>query len=399
MLRSQGVFVGRGAAPKVAFLYTGQGSQYVNMLKHLREAEPIVAETFAEADRIMTPLLGRPLTSFIFIDSSDHEAVRQLEQHLLQTEITQPAVLATDLALTRMLAAYGVHPDMVMGHSLGEYGALQAAGSLTFDAALEAVSARGKEMADLDVGDNGAMAAVFGPLDAVEAIVAQADGYVVIANFNSTNQAVIGGQTAAVDAAVTACQRAGITALRIPVSHAFHTSIVAPASEPLVAMLRRLDVRAPQVPVVANVTGEFYPSGAGKEAMLDLLGRQVASPVQFVKGLRTLYDAGARVFVEVGPEGACTASSRTCSANTTTSSPCSPTIRSSGTWHRSISRSAGSTRPVSAWSRPSESAAPTLGRPPRCEHRKLRSRARNPHQRLSLTSRQRPVRPRDRGHP
>ena len=136
MLKSQGVFVGRGPAPKVAFLYTGQGSQYVNMLQSLREHEPIVADTFAEADVTMTPLLGRSLTSYVFGDSSDPAAVKQMTKQLMQTEITQPAVLATDLALTRLLAAYGVKPDMVMGHSLGEYGALVAAGCLTFKAAL-----------------------------------------------------------------------------------------------------------------------------------------------------------------------------------------------------------------------------------------------------------------------
>ncbi|HRW18314.1 MAG TPA: type I polyketide synthase [Dermatophilaceae bacterium] len=176
MLRQQGVFVGRGPAPKVAFLYTGQGSQYVNMLRSLHTSEPIVKATFDEADRVMTPLLGRPLTSFIYVDPSDEAAVKGATKQLMQTEITQPAVLATDLSLTRLLAAYGIEPDMVMGHSLGEYGALVAAGSLTLDAAMEAVSARGREMAKVSVEDNGAMAAVFGPLDEIERTVAAADG-------------------------------------------------------------------------------------------------------------------------------------------------------------------------------------------------------------------------------
>ncbi len=304
MLRQQGVFVGRGAAPKVAFLYTGQGSQYVNMLDDLRATEPIVAETFRQADEVMTPLLGRPLSSFIFVDGDDPDAVAQLEQELLQTEITQPAVLATDSGIGRLLAAYGMRPDMVMGHSLGEYGALIASGSLTFEAALEAVSARGREMAALSVEDNGAMAAVFGPLTEIERIVEATDGYVVVANINSNNQAVVGGATDAVLAAVEAFTAAGMQAIRIPVSHAFHTSIVAPASVPLVETLRRLDVQPPQIPLVANVTGDFYPADATSDTMLDYLGRQVASPVQFVRGLRTLYDAGARVFVEIGPKRA-----------------------------------------------------------------------------------------------
>ncbi len=304
MLRQQGVFVGRGPAPKVAFLYTGQGSQYVNMLQGLRETEPIVADTFREADAVMTPLLGRPLSSYIFIDADDPAAVAQLEQELLQTEITQPAVLATDSSIARLLAAYGMRPDMVMGHSLGEYGALIAAGSLTFDAALEAVSARGHEMASLSLDDNGAMAAVFGPLTEIERIVDATPGYAVIANINSNNQAVVGGATAAVLAAIDAFTAAGMQAVRIPVSHAFHTSIVAPASVPLIASLRRLDVGPPRIPLVANVTGEFYPEDATNDTMLDYLGKQVASPVQFVKGLHTLYEAGARVFVEVGPKRA-----------------------------------------------------------------------------------------------
>jgi acyl transferase domain-containing protein len=304
MLRQQGVFVGRGAPAKVAFLYTGQGSQYVNMLAGLRSAEPIVADVFRQADDVMTPLLGRPLTSFIFIDGDDPQAVAGLEQQLLQTEITQPAVLATDQGITQVLAAYGMRPDMVMGHSLGEYGALVAAGSLTFDAALEAVSARGREMAALSVDDNGAMAAVFGPLPEIERIVAETPGYVVVANINSNNQAVVGGATAAVTQAIEQFAAAGMQAMRIPVSHAFHTTIVEPASVPLVATLRRLDVRPPRIPIVANVTGEFYPSDATSETMLDYLGKQVSSPVQFVRGLHSLYDAGARVFVEVGPKRA-----------------------------------------------------------------------------------------------
>ena len=304
-LRARGVFLGRGRPGKVAFLYTGQGSQYVNMLKDLREREPVVADTFAQADRVMTPLLGKPLTEFIFIDGDDGEAVAQLEQQLLQTEITQPAVLATDLALTRLLATYGITPDIVMGHSLGEYGALVAAGALSFEAALEAVSARGSEMAHISVEDNGAMAAVLAPLDEIERVVDSIDGYVVIANVNSPSQAVIGGATAAVEAAIEAFGDAGHTAIRLPVSHAFHTSIVAPASEPLRQALHRLDLTAPTLPIVANVDGELYPMGPDvQDRMLDILARQVASPVQFVKGLHTLYAQGARVFVEVGPKKA-----------------------------------------------------------------------------------------------
>ena len=304
-LRAQGIFRGHGAAPKVAFLYTGQGSQYVNMGRALRDAEPIVADTFAEADGIMTPLLGRPLSQFIFVDNGNAEALAKAEEDLRQTAITQPAVLTIDLAVTRLLAAYGIVPDMTIGHSLGEYGALVASGALPFCDALEAVSARGREMTHVSMADNGRMAAVFAPLDEIERIIQKVNGYVVIANINSNRQAVIGGASQAIGQAIELFTTAGYNAVPLPVSHAFHTSIVAPASEPLRQVLERLHLAAPRIPVVANVDGEFYPAGPGAASkMIDILGRQIAAPVQFVKGLRTLYKAGARVFIETGPKKA-----------------------------------------------------------------------------------------------
>ena len=304
-LRAQGVFRGQGPAAKVAFLYTGQGSQYVNMLAGLGAAEPIVGDTFAEADRAMTPLLGKPLSNFIFVDPSNLNAVAKAEDDLRQTAITQPAVLAADLALTRLLAAYGVEPDFTMGHSLGEYGALVASGALPFADALEAVSARGREMTRFSLADNGRMAAVFAPLPEIERLLKTIDGYLVIANINSDHQAVIGGASTAVERAIEVFQKAGYEVAALPVSHAFHTSIVAPASEPLRRTLERLHLQSPRVPIVANVNGEFYPQGPDVvPQMLDILAKQVAAPVQFVKGLRTLYEAGVRVFVEVGPKKA-----------------------------------------------------------------------------------------------
>ena len=304
-LRAQGIFRGKGPAAKVAFLYPGQGSQYVNMLKPLCEIEPIVSDTFGEADRAMTPLLGKALSEYVFVDSADAGAVAQAEDALKQTAITQPAVLATDLALTRLLAAYGIKPDFTMGHSLGEYGALVAVGALPFADALEAVSARGREMTHVAMADNGRMAAVFAPLEEIQRILKTIDGYLVIANINSNHQAVIGGASGAVERAMEVFQKAGYEVAALPVSHAFHTSIVAPASEPLRRVLERLHLESPHLPIVANTNGEFYPTGPNVvPQMLDILAQQVAAPVQFVKGLRTLYDAGARVFVEVGPKKA-----------------------------------------------------------------------------------------------
>jgi len=304
-LRAQGIFRGSGPAPKVAFLYPGQGSQYVNMLQPLRDCETIVADTFAEADRIMTPILGKPLSEFIFADRTDAAAIAKAEEDLRQTAITQPAVLTGDLALTRLLAAYGITPDFAMGHSLGEYGALVAVDGMPFADALEAVSARGREMTRYSPADKGRMAAVFAPLEEIERILKTVRGYVVIANINSEHQSVIGGASLAVEQAMAALQSAGYDVSPLPVSHAFHTSIVAPASEPLRSVLERLRLQSPRLPIVANINGEFYPTGRNVvPQMLDILAQQVAAPVQFIKGLRTLYAAGARMFVEVGPKKA-----------------------------------------------------------------------------------------------
>ena len=304
-LRARGIFYGQGSAPKVAMLFTGQGSQYLNMLRDLRRTEPIVAETFDEADAVMEPLLGRPLTEYLFIDSDDPEELKVHERELRQTAITQPAVLSVDIALQRLLAAYGIMPHFVMGHSLGEYGALVAAGAMDFRHALKAVSARGWEMSKLEVDDPGGMAAVFAPLEEIERILESVDGYVVVANLNSPSEAVIGGETQAVEKAIGALNGAGYDAKALPVSHAFHTQIVAPVSDSLRGVLEKMGLEPPSIPIVSNVTGEFYPMGPGvQHEMIDLLAQQVASPVQFVKGLQTLYRAGARVFVEVGPKRA-----------------------------------------------------------------------------------------------
>jgi malonyl CoA-acyl carrier protein transacylase len=298
-LTAQGIYRGSGKPGKVAFLFPGQGSQYVNMLRELCNFEPVVANTFREADEVMTPILGKPLTSFIFVEG-DEASLAKAEVDLRNTTITQPAMLAANIALLRLMKKFGFKPDMVIGHSLGEYAALVAAGVLSFADALRVVSARGREMAKVSWEDNGCMAAVSGPLKDVENILNTIDGYVVIANINSPVQSVIGGATKAVEAAIAAFQAAGMQAQKIPVSHAFHTKIVAPASGPLRQIIAGMNVQTPQLLIVANVTGEVYPTS--REEILNLLADQVASPVQMVKSMQTLYREGARIFVEIGPK-------------------------------------------------------------------------------------------------
>jgi malonyl CoA-acyl carrier protein transacylase len=304
-LNANGIFFGKGKAGKSAFLFTGQGSQYVNMLKELRKIEPIVAQTFDEADKVMEPLLGKPLSAYIFCDNGNETAVEKANHDLMQTEITQPAVLTVDIALYRLMQAYGMSPDYVMGHSLGEYGALVASGAISFANALMAVSARGSEMAKVEVKDQGVMAAIFGSPEEISQVLKNIDGYVEIANMNSYGQSVIGGETEPVLKAMKRFQDEGFHVAQLPVSHAFHTQIVAPASEPLGRVLAKCGLQSPEIPIIANVTGDFYPSGAGVvPEMVKLLAQQVAAPVQFVKGVNRLYEEGVRVFAEIGPKKA-----------------------------------------------------------------------------------------------
>ncbi len=302
-LQGQGIFRGSGPKPgKIAFLFPGQGSQYTNMGRQLAALNPGVKQVFDEADAVMTPILGKPLTSYIFVDADDPTAMKKAELDLMQTAITQPAMLTADTALYKLLGEYGFAPDMVMGHSLGEYGALIAAGIMPFAHALEASAARGAEMTKVSMADNGWMAAVMAPIEIIEKTLTQIDGYVVAANINSTNQAVVGGASAAVKEAIDRFTALGFQAMRIPVSHAFHTKIVAPASGPLRNVLDRLSISQPHLPLVANVTGNLYPTTV--EGIKDILELQIASPVQWVKGLETLYAQGVRMFVEVGPKKA-----------------------------------------------------------------------------------------------
>ncbi|MHC4925264.1 MAG: acyltransferase domain-containing protein, partial [Planctomycetota bacterium] len=303
-LRNKGVYLGRGVAGKVAFLFPGQGSQYANMLGGLRD-EPIVADIFREADKVMTPLLDGSLTGKIFVDPDDEAAVAASEAALRQTEITQPAVLTVDVALSRLFGAYGIEPDLVMGHSLGEYAALVVAGGMPFAPALQAVAARSEAMNSVTVDDHGLMAAVLGSVDRVREVLDSVEDYVVVANINSSKECVIGGSTRGVEQATEALMAENMRVIPLSVSHAFHTTIVESASEPLMHVLRDLDLHAPHTPVVANIDASFYPTGPGAaEGMVEILGKQIGSPVQFVDGLNKLYDAGARIFVEMGPKRA-----------------------------------------------------------------------------------------------
>jgi acyl transferase domain-containing protein/NAD(P)-dependent dehydrogenase (short-subunit alcohol dehydrogenase family)/acyl carrier protein len=301
ILQTKGIHFGQGPAGKVAFLFPGQGSQYVNMLADV--PDPVVRETFAEADRTMGPILGRPLTDYVYRDAADAAGMEAAEEALKDTTICQPAMVATNIAIMRLLGKHGVVPDMVMGHSLGEWAAAVGARMLDFSEALVAVSARARAMASVSIGDKGKMASVLGPADEIIRRLPEIGGYLTPANMNSKKQTVIAGASDAVDRAVDYFNQLGMTAQIIPVSHAFHSKVVAPAADALYRTICEMKLAPPAIPLIGNIDGQLYPTG-DMETIRRRLADQMASSVQWVKGVETCYREGARIFVEVGPKRA-----------------------------------------------------------------------------------------------
>jgi [acyl-carrier-protein] S-malonyltransferase len=277
------------SAGSIAFLFPGQGSQAVGMGKELAEKYPIARQTFAEADEA----LGYGLSQICFEGP---------EEQLRLTEITQPAILAVSVAAERILRANGFEPAFVAGHSLGEYSAHVAAGTMDFRDALRAVRSRGRYMQEAVPVGVGAMAAILGMNgEAVAAICSEAaQGQVCeVANFNSPEQIVISGHAAAVErAASLAAGRGAKKAKILPVSAPFHCSLMKPAQDRLAADLGSLTLRQPAVPVVSNVDAALLADADGSR---DALIRQVTGSVKWDQSIRLLMARGVRTSVEVGP--------------------------------------------------------------------------------------------------
>jgi [acyl-carrier-protein] S-malonyltransferase len=271
------------------FLFPGQGSQSIGMLEGLAAAYPQVQDTFAEASQALGFDLWRLVT-------------QGPVEELGRTENTQPAMLAAGVAVWRVwLARGGPMPVAMAGHSLGEYSALVCAGALDYAAAVATVAERGRLMQGAVPAGQGAMAAVLGLDDAQVAALcaAQAEGEVLEAvNFNAPGQVVIAGAAGAVNRAVGAAKAAGAKrALVLPVSVPSHCALMQPAAERLSAYLAGVTVKAPQIPVIHNVTVE---TAADPDLIRSLLVRQLASPVRWVETVQRL-SAEATLALEAGP--------------------------------------------------------------------------------------------------
>jgi len=283
----------------VAFLFPGQGSQYVDMFADLAIQFPVVREPFERATAILADHLPRPLSRMIFPPSAFQENdTRRQQEELAQTRVAQPAMGAADLAMFRFLKSLGVIPDMVAGHSYGELVALAAAGVLNEDDLFRLSEARARFILEAAGDIRGTMAAVNAGEEQVQEGLQGLTG-VWMANLNGPQQTVITGTREAVEEAQERFRALGVPSRLLPVSCAFHSPLMDAARGPLREFLGNIPLRPPQLPVYGNATMSPYPTDSA--AIIDRLTEHLVSQVRFAGQIEAMYAQGARLFVEVGP--------------------------------------------------------------------------------------------------
>jgi len=285
VLRSDEAVTGK---PCVAFLFSGQGAQYSGMGRTLYSQEPIFRAALDRADGALKPHLGGSIIEVIHSDAKD--------ARLHQTGFTQPALFALEYALAMLWRGWGVEPELVMGHSVGEYTAACVAGVLTLDETAELIATRGRLMQVLPEG--GGMAAIFAPLEVVEERIKAQAGRIGIAAANTPRNTVVSGDQAALDALLERFETEGIRSTPLNVSHAFHSHLMEPMLDDLRKVAAKMVHRQPTMHYVSNLTGTVVDRGTLGP---DYWAKHARHTVQFEKNMRTAVEVGCTLFLEIGP--------------------------------------------------------------------------------------------------